>query len=67
MCSRPELLSRLSCYTCRVDRVSAWEKVDTRSQARCSGLFREVQAFTSEALILFFAEPAQPLPVFGYA
>lgn len=46
-----------------------WEEVqevDT-SEALCSGLFREVQAFTSEALILFFAELAQPLPVFGGA
>lgn len=30
-------------------------------------LLREVRAFTSEALILFFAELAQPLPVFGSA
>lgn len=30
-------------------------------------LLREVQAFTSRALILFFAELAQPLPVFGSA
>ena len=30
-------------------------------------LLREVQAFTSKALILFFAELAQPLPVFGSA
>lgn len=28
---------------------------------------REAQAFTSKALILFFAELAQPLPVFGGA
>lgn len=33
------------------------------SEAPGSGLFREVQAFTNAALILFFAELAGPFPV----
>lgn len=61
-----ELLHRAFLLHLWADCASVWEEVDT-SEARCSGLFGEVQAFTSKALILFFAELAQPLPVFGCA
>lgn len=60
-----KLLHRAFLLHLWADRASVWEE-DT-SEARCSGLFGEVQAFTSKALILFFAELAQPLPVFGCA
>lgn len=61
-----QLLHRAFLLHLRAACVSVWEEVDS-SKAWCSGPFQEVQAFTSKALILFFAELAQPLPVFGCA
>lgn len=58
------LCEGLSCYTCRADCAGGCVGGGGHeSEAPCPELFREVQAFTNAALILFFAELGGLLPV----